>query len=318
LAKIYVTRQLPEGGLDSLSQHQVDVNEEDRPLSKEELLDIVREYDAVICLLNDGIDSEVIAAAQGKVKIFANYAVGYDNIDVAAAHGAGIKVSNTPGVLTEATADIAWALLLAAGRHIVAAHKFTLEGKFQGWHPTEFLGQEFHGANFGIIGAGRIGQATARRATGFGMKILYYNRSAKLGFERECNATRVELDTLLQQSDFVSIHVPLTPETQNLLDARRLEMLKPTAVVVNTARGPVLDEAHLATMLRQGKLASAGLDVYAQEPKIHPDLLDLDNVVLLPHIGSASWQTRLKMAAMAAENVAAVLDGREPPNPVIP
>lgn len=317
MGKVYVTRQLPQGGLAKLeAEHQVEVNPEDRPLSREELLKVVRDYDAIICLLSDKIDAEVIAAAQGRVKIFANYAVGYDNIDIPAATAAGIHVSNTPGVLTDATADIAWALMLAAARKIVPAHKFTEAGKFKGWHPTEFLGQDFRGATLGIVGAGRIGQATARRAMGFGMDILYYSRTAKPEFEQECRARRVDLATLLRESDFVSLHLPLTPETAGLLDKEHLELLKPSAILVNTARGPIIDEAYLARMLREGRLAGAGLDVYAREPEIHPQLLGLDNVVLLPHIGSASWQTRLKMAEMAAENVLAVLAGKEPLNPV--
>jgi len=317
LAKVYVTRQLPEGGLAGLqSVHQVDINTQDRPLSREELLSIVQDYDAVICLLNDGIDGKIIDAAKGHVKIFANYAVGYDNIDVLAATNAGIHISNTPGVLTEATADIAWALMMAAARKIVPAHNYTVAGKFKGWHPTQFLGQDFHGSTLGIIGAGRIGQATARRATGFGMKILYYSRSPKPEFELECGAKRVELEALLRESDFVSLHLPLNPETNGLLNSSRLEMMKPTAVLVNTARGPIIDEGKLAQMLSIGRLAAAGLDVYSKEPIIHPDLFGLENVVLLPHIGSASWQARLKMANMVSENVMAVLDGGEPINPV--
>jgi lactate dehydrogenase-like 2-hydroxyacid dehydrogenase len=319
MAKVYVTRQLPEGGLDRLQgQHRVDVNPEDRPLTREELLSVVREYDGVICLLSDSIDSAVIAAAKGRVKIFANYAVGYDNIDIQAAAEAGIFVSNTPGVLTEATADLAWALLLAVSRRLIPAHNDTLAGKFKGWHPTAYLGRDFSGATLGLVGAGRIGQATARRARGFGMKMLYYNRSPKPVFEAECGARQVDLETLLLESDFVSLHLPLNKETVGLLNAQRLELLKPTAVLVNTARGPIIDEGHLAHMLRTGKLAGAGLDVYTQEPRIHPDLIGLENVVLLPHIGSASWQTRLQMAEMAGENVLAVLAGGRPLHPVTP
>lgn len=319
MGKVYVTRQLPAGGLDCLAaEHQVDINPHDRPLTRRELLAVVREYEAVICLLSDAIDAEVIQAAKGRVRIFANYAVGYDNIDIAAAAQAGIFVANTPGVLTEATADIAWALLLAAARHIVAADQFTRSGKFKGWHPTAFLGRDLSGATLGIVGAGRIGQATARRAKGFNMEILYYNRSRREEFEAECGARRADLRTLLATSDFVSVHLPLTPETRGLLAASHLALMKPTAVLVNTARGPVVDEACLARMLASGRLAAAGLDVYAEEPKIHPALLGLENVVLLPHIGSASWQTRLKMANMAAANVLAVLAGGQPLNPVLP
>lgn len=316
MGKVYVTRELPAGGLDCLAEHQVDVNSEDRPLSREELMAKVKEYDAVISLLSDKIDAEIIHAAAGKVKIFANYAVGYDNIDITAAAKVGIWVTNTPGVLTEATADIAWALLLAASRHVVAADKFTRAGKFKGWHPTLFLGGDFWGATLGIVGAGRIGQATARRAKGFGMKVIYYNRSPRPEFESQEGARRADLKSLLATSDYVSLHLPLTPDTRGLLDAKHLELLKPTAVLVNTSRGPVVDEACLASTLARGRLAAAGFDVYAEEPRIHPNLLALDNVVLLPHIGSASRQTRLKMAEMAAANVREVLAGREPFNPV--
>lgn len=317
MAKVFVTRPLPQGGTALLEkEHQVDVNADDKPMAREKLLAAVREYDGIICLLNDRIDAGIIEAARGRVKIFANYAVGYDNIDVAAAKAAGIYVTNTPGVLTEATADLAWALLLAAARQVVVAHKYTAQGNFSGWHPTQFLGRDFHGATLGIIGAGRIGQAVARRAAGFGMNIIYYNRSPKPQLEAELNAQRTGLSQLLRQSDFISVHVPLTAETRHMLDADRLALLKPTAVLVNTARGPIIDEAALASALREKRLFAAGLDVYEQEPQIHPQLLGLDNVVLLPHIGSASWQTRLKMAQMAAANVAAVLSGGKPLNPV--
>lgn len=319
MGKVYVTRQLPTGGLDALAaEHQVDINPLDQPLSGEEMLAVVRKYEAVICLLSDKIDEAVIDAARGRVKIFANYAVGYDNIDLTAAARAGIQVTNTPGVLTEATADLAWALLLAASRHLVAADQMVRAGQFRGWHPTAFLGGDFQGATLGIVGAGRIGQATARRALGFGMNVLYNSRQPKPEFERTCGASFTDLDTLLAQSDYVSLHLPLTAETRGLLSAQRLQLMKPTAVLVNTARGPIVDEACLAAMLRQDRLAAAGLDVYAEEPNIHPELLGLDNVVLLPHIGSASRQTRLKMAQMAAANVLAVLAGKAAPNPVLP
>lgn len=317
MGKVFVTRQLPPGGLDLLEpEHQVHVNPWDRPLSRQELLAAVKEYDGIICLLNDSIDREVIGATKGK--IFANYAVGYDNIDIQAAAEAGIWVTNTPGVLTEATADIAWALLLAAGRHIVAADSYTREGHFKGWHPTAFLGGDFAGATLGIIGAGRIGQAVARRGIGFGMKILYYSRSEKPQLEKDTGATRADLPELLAASDFVSIHLPLTTGTSGLLGPEELAQMKPSAVLVNTARGPIVDEVYLAEMLKDGRLAGAGLDVYAEEPKIFAPLLGLKNVVLLPHIGSASWQTRVKMAEMAATNVAAALRGERPPNPVLP
>ncbi len=317
MAKVYVTWQLPTEGLEALKKkHQVDVNCSQSPLSRDQLLEVVENYDAVICLLNDEIDKEVIAAAQGRVKIFANYAVGYDNIDVEAARQAGIHVSNTPGVLTEATADLAWTLMLAAARNLIPAHNHAAGGKFSGWHPTAFLGRDLHGATLGIIGAGRIGQAVARRAQGFGLQVLFYNKSPRPRLEHSGNARWSDLDELLRSSDFISLHVPLTEETRHMLDSKRLAMLKPTAVVVNTARGPIIDEAALAKALKERKIFAAGLDVYEHEPEIHPDLMGLDNVVLAPHIGSASWRTRLKMARMAAANVEAVLAGRPPVNPV--
>lgn len=317
MGRVFVTRTLPREGLAQLEQlHQVEFNLEDRPLSRARLLAVVEQYDAVICLLNDRIDAAIIEAARGRVKICANYAVGYDNIDLVAARKAGIYVSNTPGVLTEATADLAWALLLTAARHIVASHQFTVAGKFAGWHPTQFMGRDFFGSTLGIIGAGRIGQAVARRAAGFGMNIIYYNRSRKPEMESRFNARQVGLKELLQQSDFISVHLPLTAETRHMLGAEQLALLKPTAVLVNTARGAIIEEAALAKALGTKALFAAGLDVYEQEPSIHPELLELDNVVLLPHIGSASWETRLKMAKMAAANVEAVLDGGKPLNPV--
>lgn len=313
--KVYVTRKLA-GGLTELSKrYQVDVNPHDRPCTRDELLAVVKEYDAVICLLNDRIDRELLEVARG-VKIFANYAVGYDNIDVQAAREFGIAVSNTPGVLTEATADLAWALLLAAARHVVPAHSFTSKGKFTGWHPTMYMGRDFSGATLGIVGAGRIGQATARRGVGFGMNVVYYNRSPKPDFEKQTSARRLDLEQLLKESDFVSLHLPLTSDTRHLLDERRLGLLKPTAILVNTARGPVVDEAALAKILKNKEIFAAGLDVFEREPEIHPDLIGLENVVMLPHLGSASWNTRIKMAEMAAANVQSVLSGKPPVNPV--
>ncbi len=317
MAKVYVTRQLPEGGLESLKKkHQVDINCDELPLSRQQLLEVVKNYDAVICLLNDRIDKEIIDAAKGKVKIFANYAVGYDNIDVEAARQAGVYVSNTPGVLTEATADLAWALMLAAARQLIPAHSHTVAGKFARWEPTSFLGRDLHGATLGIIGAGRIGQAVARRAQGFGMQVLFYNKSPRPRLEQVGNARWSSLEELLSKSDFVSIHVPLNNETKHMLNAQRLAMLKPTAVLVNTARGAIIDEAALAQALKERQIFAAGLDVYEHEPEIHPDLLGLDNVVLAPHIGSASWNARIKMARMAASNVESVLAGRPPVNAV--
>jgi glyoxylate reductase len=283
-------------------------------LTKEEMMNRVKDADAVITQLRDPVDKEFIDAGK-KLKIIANYAVGFNNIDVEYAKSKRIYVTNTPGVLTEATADIAWALILAVARKIIPADKFVREGKFKGWKPKLFLGYEIYGKILGIIGMGRIGQAVARRATGFGMKILYHNRKRLPDkVEKLYNATYVDLETLLKTSDFISVNVPLTDETYHLLDEKRLHLLKPNAILVNTARGPVVDEKALYKLLKEGKIAGAGFDVYENEPLLTPGLEKLDNVVLLPHIGSATFETRSKMSIMVAENVIDALEGRKPKN----
>jgi glyoxylate reductase len=278
------------------------------------MMNRVKDADAVITQLRDPVDKEFIDAGK-KLKIIANYAVGFNNIDVEYAKSKRIYVTNTPGVLTEATADIAWALILAVARKIIPADKFVREGKFKGWKPKLFLGYEIYGKILGIIGMGRIGQAVARRATGFGMKILYHNRKRLPDkVEKLYNATYVDLETLLKTSDFISVNVPLTDETYHLLDEKRLHLLKPNAILVNTARGPVVDEKALYKLLKEGKIAGAGFDVYENEPLLTPGLEKLDNVVLLPHIGSATFETRSKMSIMVAENVIDALEGRKPKN----
>jgi glyoxylate reductase len=245
----------------------------------------------------------------------ANFGVGYNNIDVAAAARRGVMVTNTPGVLTESTADLAMALLLAVGRRIVASDRYTREGRFQFWVPFHFLGHEVSGTTLGIAGMGRIGQAVARRARGFDMKVLYHNRTRlPADLERSLGAQWVQWDRLLSESDYLSLHVPLTSETRHLIGATELGMMKPGAFLINTARGPVVDEAALLDALRSGRIAGAGLDVYENEPELTPGLTDLDNVVLLPHVGSATVATRRRMAAMAVDNLLAGLAGREPPN----
>ncbi|MBA2132967.1 D-glycerate dehydrogenase [Hydrogenispora sp. UU3] len=304
---------MPQPALDLLSAScEVEVNEEDRVLTKAELISKVKGRDAVLCLLTDTIDAEVLDAAQG-VKIFANYAVGYNNIDVEAATKRKIWVSNTPGVLTDTTADLAWALIFAVARRVVEADRFTREGKFKGWAPMLFLGQDVTGKTLGIIGGGRIGEAVGKRAQGFAMKVLYNDIVRNVEFEKATGATYVDKETLLKEADIISLHVPLLPETRHLIGAHELSLMKPTAILINTARGPVVDEDALVKALKAKQIYGAGLDVFEEEPKVHPGLLELDNVVLLPHIASASMETRTKMGLMAAENILAVMKGQVPP-----
>ena len=316
---VFVTRQIPQPGIDILREHcdRVDINPEDRVLSKEELLEGVKGRDGVLCLLTDTIDEEILSAAQG-TKIFANHAVGYNNVDVKAATRLGILVTNTPGVLTDATADLTWALIMATARRIVESDGFIRAGKYKGWGPMLLLGESVTGATLGIVGAGRIGAAVAERSKGFKMKILYADTVPNETIEKDLRAKRVALNELLKQSDFVTLHVPLLPETIHLVGARELGMMKKTAFLINTCRGPVVDEKALVVALQSGRIAGAGLDVYENEPDIEPGLRDLKNVVLLPHIGSATVEARTKMAVMAAENLVAGLKGERPPNLVNP
>lgn len=318
--KVYITRRIPEPGIEMIrKEHEVEVNPYDRVLTREELLQAVKGKDGILCLLTDKIDAEVFDAAGPQLKVVSNYAVGYDNIDVNEATKRGIVVTNTPGVLTETTADLAWALILATARRIVEADKFTRAGKYEGWAPMLFLGQDVYGKTLGIIGMGRIGQAVARRAKGFNMKVLYNDiRRIPEELEKELNATFVSLDELIEQSDFVSLHTYLSPETYHLINEERLRKMKKTAYLINTSRGPVVDESALVRALKEGWIAGAGLDVYEFEPKLVPGLAECENAVLLPHIASASVETRTKMATMAAENLLAVLAGKMPPNPVNP
>jgi glyoxylate reductase len=318
--RVYVTRVIPQPGIDLLRQHvEIDVNESDEPLTSEELQARAREYDALVTLLTDQIGVDVLAAGKGRLKIVANVAVGYDNIDVDAATAAGILVTNTPSVLTDTTADFAWTLLMSAARRVTEADRFMREGKYHGWGIMMLLGQDIHGKTLGITGFGRIGQAVARRARGFDMNILYYDPVAEAEeAAREVGARSVELDTLLRESDFVSVHTPLSPETHHLIGKPELERMKSTAILVNTSRGPVVDEAALTDALRERVIAGAGLDVYEHEPAVSPGLVDLDNVVLAPHIASASVATRTRMATMAAENVLAAFEGKRPPTLVNP
>jgi glyoxylate reductase len=310
-----VTREIPEAGLRPLEDFDVRVLSE-APPDRDDLLEAASGAEGVLSTVTEKIDGEFMDAAGDGLKVVANLAVGYDNVDVEAANERGVIVTNTPGVLDETTADVAFMLLLAAARRLGEAERVLRVGRWEWWGPKLFMGPDVWGKKLGIIGLGRIGQAVARRAKGFDMEILYHNRSRKEEAERELGARYLELDELLETADFVTIHTPLTDETQHLIGPAELEKMKPDAVLVNTSRGPVVDEAALADALAEGRIFAAGLDVYEEEPKVHPKLLELENVVLAPHIGSGSIETRNKMAALAAENLAAVLRDEQPKTPV--
>lgn len=314
-ASVYVTRVIPQAGIDLLRQHAtVEVNETDEPLSHEELCRRAGSVDALVTLLTDTVDRDVLAAGKGSLKIVANVAVGYDNVDVRAATDNGIMVTNTPGVLTDTTADFAWALLMAVARRIAEGQEVLKSGKFKGWGIMMLLGGDIHGKTLGLLGFGRIGQAVARRSAGFGMPILFYDPEIESSpVADELGARRVDLVTLLRKSDFVSVHTPLLPETHHLIGREQLRTMKPTAYLINTSRGPVVDEAALAEALKSNTIRGAALDVFENEPSVHPGLLEVDNVLITPHIASASTETRTRMATMAAENVIAALDGKKPP-----
>jgi glyoxylate reductase len=318
--KVYVTRELPERGLKIIKEHfDVEVWPEYAPPPKKVIIEKVKNVDALASLLSDKIDAEVFDAAP-KLKIVAQMAVGFDNIDIQEATKRGIYVTNTPEVLTDTTADFAWALLMAVARRVVEADKYVRSGQWKvGWHPMMLQGRDVYGATIGIVGAGRIGYAVAKRATGFNMKILYYDVIPRPEMEKELGAKRVDLDTLLRESDFVSIHVPLMKETYHMINAEKLKLMKKTAYLINNARGPVVDEKALYEALKEGRIAGAGLDVFEQEPTpVDNPLLKLDNVVVAPHISSATYETRSKMAEMVAENLVAFFEGRKPPNLVNP
>ncbi|MGB4263207.1 MAG: D-glycerate dehydrogenase [Fervidobacterium sp.] len=313
--KVFVTYEIPDSGLKMLREKfELDVYTGEEFLTKEEMIERARKADAMVAHLRDPIDAQFIQSLE-KMKIIADYAVGYNNIDVQAATERGIYVTHTPGVLTEATADIAFALILAVARRIVESDRFVRDGKFVGWKPKLVLGYDLYGKTLGIVGMGRIGQAVARRALGFGMNIVYHNRNRlPQELETEFNAKYLSLDELISTSDFISLHTPLTKETFHMIDAEKISHMKPNAIIVNTARGPVIDEQALYEALKARKIAGAGFDVYENEPKLTPGLEKLDNVVLLPHIGSATYETREKMSQIVAINIIEALEGRIPPN----
>jgi glyoxylate reductase len=318
--RVFVTRRIPEEGLDQIRAHfDTIVWTDDEPPSKAEIIKSAQGCSGLVTLLSDPIDAELMESLSG-LRAIAQYAVGYDNIDIQSATERNIAVTNTPGILTETTADLTWALILAACRRVPEADRYVRNGDWRvAWGPTMLLGRDIFGSTLGIIGAGRIGSAVARRAAGFSMKMLYHSRSRNEEIEADLNAARTDLETLLRGSDIVSIHVPLTVDTRRMIGIDELRMMKPSAVLVNTSRGPVIDEDALTQALESGLIAGAGLDVFKDEPiPMNSKLLNLDNVVLLPHIGSASIDTRAKMAAMCARNLIAALQGEIPPNIVNP
>jgi len=317
---VLVTRRLPQEALDRIGAWcDVTLYDGEGTMARDQLLTEIAGKTGAITLLTDRVDEEFLDVAGPELKVVANYAVGFDNIDVEACTRHGVLACNTPEVLTETTADTAFALMMAAARRIAEGDRFIRSGTPWIWGPLMMLGQDVHHATLGVVGFGRIGQALARRARGFAMRVLYhdmYRPPAEV--EQELGAEYRELEDLLRESDFVSLHTNLTPQTRHLINADRLAMMKPTAVLVNTSRGPVVDEQALARALKQGQIFAAGLDVFEREPDIHPGLLACDNAVLIPHLGSATVKTRLAMANLAVDNVLAALEAKRPPTPLNP
>lgn len=319
---VFVTRKIPESGIKLLRKnYNVYVNPHDRVLSKKELIRKIKNIDALLCLLTDEIDEEIIDAAEERLKIIANYAVGVDNIDIEAARKRNIMVTNTPGVLTDTVAEHTFALVMTIARRIVEADSFMRAGKFKGWAPMLLLGDDLQGKTLGIIGLGRIGFAVAKRAVkGMGMKVAYNDIRRNKQFEKEYKAKYLSKRQLLKKADFISLHVPLLPSTKHLIGAKELAMMKKTAYLINTSRGPVVDEKALLNALEKGKIKGAALDVFACEPllgcnlKIKKRFKKLKNAIFTPHIASASIDTRSKMSEMAAKNIIAALSGKKPPN----
>jgi glyoxylate reductase len=318
MSRVVVTGRVPETALEKLrAEHDVDAWSGPESIGREELLRRVAGADAVVSLLTERIDAELLDAAGPQLKVVANVAVGYDNIDVPACTARGIAATNTPGVLTEATADIAFGLILSATRRLGEGERLIRSGEAWKWGMFFLLGSSLQGKTLGVVGMGGIGQATARRAKAFGMEIVYQSRSEiDPRVAAELGAQRLELDELLATSDIVSLHCPYGPATHHLIGAGQFAAMKDSAYLINTARGPIVDEAALVAALRDGQIAGAGLDVFEKEPSVHPGLLELDNVVLVPHLGSATVETRTAMAMLAADNALAVLSGERPPAPI--
>ncbi len=317
MAKVYLTRRIPDKALTLLQKENIEFefNPKDEPPSEASLKREITNVDGLICLLTEKITPGIIEAGK-KLRVIANIAVGFDNIDVRKATEKGIYVTNTPGVLTETTADLAWSLLMATARRISEAERYVRAGKWKiQWNLMFMTGQDIYGKTLGILGLGRIGQAVARRSKGFNMRILYYDENRTPELESELEAEYADMETVLRESDFITVHVPLTEKTRNFIGEKQLNLMKKTAILVNTSRGPVVDEDALYKALKEGKIAGAGLDVLKIEPiQMSNPLLTLDNIVLLPHIGSASAETRTKMAVIAVENAIATLKGKVPPN----
>lgn len=318
MSRVFVTRYIPKEALDILeSKCSLDVYESDEAIPRNILLEKVRDLDGLLCLLSENIDKELIDHAPN-LKVISNLAVGFNNIDIEYATRKKIVVTNTPGVLTDATADFTWALLLATTRRVMEADRMCRVLKFKGWGPMVLLGYDIVGKTLGILGAGRIGMAVIERSRGWRMEVLYYDKEVNTYLEEEFNARRVNMNELLENSDFISIHLPLSDETKYLIDEEALRIMKETAILINTARGPIVNESALLNALQQKRIGGAGLDVFEHEPEITTGLTELDNVVLAPHIGSATVATRNKMAVMAADNLLAVLEGKNPNFPVNP
>lgn len=318
--KVVITRQIPEAGIEILKQagFEVVVSPKDGVLTRDELKEFVKGADAILSLLTDKIDAEILESAGPQLKILANYAVGYDNIKIDDCKAKNIIVTNTPGVLTETVAEHTIGLLFAVAQNIPQADKYTREGKFVGWGPMLFLGTDIRNQTIGIVGLGRIGLEMVKRLKdGFGVNFIYYDLRRNESAEKEFGVQFASLEDLMKNSDFVSIHVPLTPETKHLIGEKELRLMKKTAYLINTSRGAVIDEIALVKVLQEKIIAGAGLDVYENEPKLSEGLAQLDNVILLPHIASASIGTRSKMSEMAAQNIVAVLNGQMPINPVV-
>ena len=319
--RVLLTRKIPQPAIDFILENDIelDINEKDRVMTKEEIMERVKGKDGLLCLLTDSIDEDILESAGEQLKVIANYAVGYNNIKVEAATERGIPVTNTPGVLTDTTADLAFALLFAIARKIVESDKYTREGKFKGWGPMLQLGNDIWGKTIGIIGMGRIGSAVAYRAAkGFNMKVLYIDDHRKPELEKELGLEYSSLEKILSESDFISLHVPLTDKTHYLFGEKEFKAMKESAYLINTSRGPVVNEKELADALKNKLIAGAALDVYEREPEVHPELITLDNVVITAHIGSASIETRTEMGFMAARNLIAGLKGEKPENCVNP
>ncbi len=313
--KILVTREVFDETLDYLRQHaDVQANQGDKPYAPDALAAALADKDGLMCCLTDRVDAALLAAAPG-LRAVANIAVGYNNIDVPACTARGVMATNTPGVLDDSTADLAWTLMLGTARRITEVERRIRAGEWTGWRLKQWLGVDVHHATLGIVGMGRIGQAIARRAVGFEMKVLYHNRNRIAPeLERKCNATYAGLDELLAQSDFVVLQVPYSPATHHLIGAAQLAKMKRSAILINSTRGGVVDDAALVEALQKGVIRGAGLDVFENEPKLNPGFLALDNVVLAPHIGSSTEATRKAMAMLAAQNLVAALAGATPPN----